>query len=460
MLRTMWKKILSLFNKENLSNDIENSENERYTDLYEEVSDINFTAIFSNKLSNYVVNDSNLDLIGDDKRTELLQKVIKKLSKKLKRIVSRGLGAGGCLAVPYVNSGKIYFDIITQDRLLVNKRLGEDIVDCTLMAEHIVRNQKNYYRWADYTLENNNLYIRYRATMESTPIELSEINEWSKIEDIAITNVDKMPFMFIKSPIDNRKDNDTYGVPITYGCDKQIREIKETLNQIIKEYGLKETFVGADSTMFNGEGALPKNGLFKKINAGEDTFFEIFSPEIRDTSLYNKLMNQCAMLEKQIGTSRGILTDPLSTYQNTDETRRALYDTFSLVDDIRTCISDELDNFIYACNILANYYSLSPQGNSELKIDWDYTFIEDSSTQWNQLLQGESRGVIRKAELRQYIKPEETLEEAQAVIDEIEANEPDISTLLKGSVNTTKDKENTRKDAKNKEKEDDKQDKK
>ena len=266
--------------------------------------------------------------------------------------------------------------------------------------------------------------------MESTPVELGEVAEWGNIKDIAISNVDKMPFLFLKSPIDNRKDNDSYGVPITYGCDKQIKEIKETLNQILKEYGLKETFVGADSTMFNGEGALPKNGLFKKINAGEDSFFEIFSPDIRDTSLYNKLMNQCAMLEKQIGTSRGILTEPLSTYQNIDETRRALYDTFSIVDDIRTSLYNELSNFIEACDVLSNYYELTPQGNFELKIDWDYTFIEDSTTQWNQLLQGESRGVIKKAELRQYIKPEETLEEAQAAIDEIRENSPSIEELV------------------------------
>ena len=369
-------------------------------------------------------------MIGNDKRTLTLQKVLNQLGIKLKRVVSRSLGTGGCLVIPYVNSKKIYFDIVTQDRLLINKRLGEDIIDCTIMAEHIVRNQKNYYRWADYTLENGNLYIRYRATMESTPVELGEVAEWGNIKDIAISNVDKMPFLFLKSPIDNRKDNDSYGVPITYGCDKQIKEIKETLNQILKEYGLKETFVGADSTMFNGEGALPKNGLFKKINAGEDSFFEIFSPDIRDTSLYNKLMNQCAMLEKQIGTSRGILTEPLSTYQNIDETRRALYDTFSIVDDIRTSLYNELSNFIEACDVLSNYYELTPQGNFELKIDWDYTFIEDSTTQWNQLLQGESRGVIKKAELRQYIKPEETLEEAQAAIDEIRENSPSIEELV------------------------------
>ena len=112
MLRTMWKKILSLFNKEYSGDNIENSENERYTNSYEDEKDINFTTIFSNKLANYVVNDSNFDLIGNDKRTLTLQKVLNKLGIKLKRVVSRSLGTGGCLVIPYVNSKKIYFDIV------------------------------------------------------------------------------------------------------------------------------------------------------------------------------------------------------------------------------------------------------------------------------------------------------------------------------------------------------------
>ena len=167
-----------------------------------------------------------------------MQKVLKKLKKKLKKVVSRGLGTGGILVVPYVARDKLYFNIITQSRLIINKKNGDDIVDCTILAEHIVRDQRNYYRWADYTLENGNLYIKYRATMENSPISMETISEWGNIQDIAITNIERMPFMFIKSPIDNRRENDDYGVPITYGCDKQISKIKKTLQQIDREYEL------------------------------------------------------------------------------------------------------------------------------------------------------------------------------------------------------------------------------
>lgn len=430
MFVRFWNKILALFGKKQVSDDMLMQANDDFTYNYENDKDINFTAIFANKLANITISDSNIDVVGDNKRAELLQETLKRLKKKLKKIVARDLGTGGVLVIPYVNRKKIYFNIVTQNRFSINKMIGDDIVDCTIMAEHIVKNKEHYYRWADYILENNNLYIRYRSTLNDDPIEMSLIPEWENIKDMSITNVNRMPFMYIKSPIDNRKEMDKYGAPITYGCDKQIAKIMKDLEQIDREYGLKEAFVGADITMFKGDNALPVNGLYKKINAGDDNFWEVFDPAFRDTSLYNKLMNDFALLEKQIGTNRGILTDPLSTYQNKDEARRANQDTFAIIDDIRDSLEDGLKDFLYACDVLANYFGLGPQGEYELSTDWSYTMLEDSTQEFSQLCQGESRGVIRKAELRQYLKPNETIEEAQAVIDEIKKESPKTQDLL------------------------------
>lgn len=430
MFMKFWNKILALFGKKQLPDDMLMQANDKFTCDYENTDDINFTAIFANKLANITISDSNIDVVGDNKRAELLQETLKRVKKKLKKIVARDLGTGGVLVVPYVNRNKIYFNIITQNRFSINKMIGDDIVDCTIMAEHIVKNREHYYRWADYTLENNNLYIRYRSTLNDDPIEMSLISEWKDIRDISITNVDRMPFMYIKSPIDNRKEMDKYGAPITYGCDKQIEKIRETLKQIDREFDLKQVIILADSTMFKGDNALSENGLYKKVNAGDDTFYQVFDSAFRDTPLFNKLMNECALLEKQVGTNRGILTEPLSTYQNKDEARRANQDTFAIIDDIRDSLEEGLKDFLYACDVLANYFGLSPQGDYELSTDWSYTMLEDSTQEFSQLCQGESRGVIRKAELRQYLKPNETLEEAQKVIDEIKKASPSTKDLL------------------------------
>lgn len=430
MIRTMWDKILALFGKKQIINDKEQQENESYVFEYEDIKDVNFTAIFANKLANYTISDSTIDIVGDNLRAEMLRKIIKKLKKRMKKIISRQLGIGGVLAVPYVTNNKLYFNVVSQSRLVINKKIGDDIVDCTILAEHIVRDQKNYYRWADYTLENGNLYIKYRATLESSPISLGTIAEWSQIEDIAITNVDRMLFMYLKSPIDNRREVSDYGVPVTYGCKKQISKILKTLEQIDREFGLKEAFVGADTTMFNGPNGLPANGLYRKINSGEDSFWEVFDPAFRDTPLFNKLMNECALLEKQIGTSKGILTEAETKNATATEIKKMLKDTFDIVDDIRDTLEDGLEDFVYACNVLINYYNLAPQGEYELTEDWSCDLLEDPSQTFNQLLQGESRGVIKKAELRQFLKSNETLEEAQEIIEEIKERSPKTEDLL------------------------------
>ena len=52
--------------------------NDSFTAMYEEDRNINFTVIFANKLANYTVSDSNIDIVGDNQRADLLRKIIKK----------------------------------------------------------------------------------------------------------------------------------------------------------------------------------------------------------------------------------------------------------------------------------------------------------------------------------------------------------------------------------------------
>jgi hypothetical protein len=69
-------------------------------------------------------------------------------------------------------------------------------------------------------------------------------------------------------------------------------------------------------------------------------------------------------------------------------------------------------------------------GKYNLITDWSYSFIEDETAIWNQLVQGKNQGVVSKVELRRYLKPDETLEEAEKVIEEIESKEPTTKDLL------------------------------
>lgn len=407
-------------------------DNQKYASEYERIDDINYNAIFSNKLANYVVNDSTMDITGDNARVDLLNKMGQSMWKKAKKMTSMGFGYGGVIIVPYVRGGKIYYNLVPQNRVTIDETDGDLITGATVLAEKKTiggsLNSKTYMRWTNYQVKNGNITITQQFSDEKgNKIPAPEF--WKNIQEVqVITGVDRVLFGYLKSPVNNRNASDTYGVPITYGCEATILEIKETLKQIVREYDLKQAFVGADATMFNGKNALPLNGLFQKVDSGDDSFFEVFDPQFRDYT--TRLQELYRRLESEIGTSKGILSDVQTTNATATEIKRSMYDTFTIVDDMRSNIEKAMEDFFYACNVLANAYNLSPQGEYEINFDWSYSLLEDTQQEFSQMMQAESKGIVSKVEIRQWLNPDETLEEAEEKIKEIEENNPDIKQLL------------------------------
>lgn len=427
----MW--IFRLFNIQSQTTQKEVEDNQKYAVEYERIDEINFNSIFSNKLANYVINDSNVNITGENARVELLDKTTQSMWKKAKKITSMGFGYGGVILVPYVKSGKIYYNIVSQSRVTIDEVEGENIIGATIIADKRtvnrgIGNSKTYYRLTNYRVRNGNIEITQKFTDENGH-EVAVPDFWKNIElKKVITGVDRALFGYIKSPINNRKTDDKYGVPITYGCDSTIAEIKETMKQLYREYKLKEAFVGADSTMFNGKDSLPLNGLFKKVDAGDDNFFEVFDPAFRPFT--ERLQELFKRLEHQIGTSAGILSEVNTQNATATEIKRSMYDTFTLVDGMRSNIEKGIEDFLYSANVLANAYNLTPQGDYEVSFDWDYSLLEDSQETFSQLITAQSKGIISEVEVRQWLKPDETIEDSQKAIEEIKASEPTVEDLI------------------------------
>lgn len=181
--------------------------------------------------------------------------------------------------------------------------------------------------------------------------------------------------------------------------------------------------------MFDGKDALPTTGIYKKFDSGDDGFWEVFDPAIRDSAYFNKLEQYFTLLEKEVGTSRGILTEPKATYQNVDEVRRAMRDTLSIIDSVRRQFELGLQDFLDGCEILINYNNIIPQGDYKLKIVWSYSMIEDYETTFNQYMVAYDKGLITGAEVRNQLM-DETLEESEEVIKTIKKDNPTVKDLM------------------------------
>ena len=432
MINDIWVKFLSWFNKDAKSetSDRQRMHNNEYASKYQDIRSINFNAIFSNKIATMTVAESDFIISEDNKRAELLNNAGQAVWKKIKKIAALSLGTGGVLIVPYIQNGNILFNIVTQDRLSIDRKNGELITSATILAEKITQNNVCYYRFTNYNINNGNLIITNKTVDEYG--NYAVVEKWRDLKDFAISNVDRVPFGYIKSPIDNRRSSDNYGVPVTYGCDSIIKEIYECLGQIRDEFLLKEVRLQVDERMFDKDekGRIkPLSKLFFKGKSNNGDLFNIFNPAIRESSYYNRLSSLFELLEKEVGTSKGILTAPETRGATATEIKAGLYDTYSIICDMRKNIETGINDYLYACDILANYYGLSPSGEYKAVFDWSFALIESSSETWQQMKDAQAIGIRSKAELRAW-QTGETIEEAQKAVDEITAKEPTMQSLL------------------------------
>ena len=440
LFKNLWTRILALFGIKTQTTDMQYNSNQFYENKYEDIRRINFNAIFSNKLSNYICNESTISIDEVDRRTKLLTDTINLIDANKKKIVNRILGTGGAVLVPYRYNNRMLYNLIPQFRLSINEIQGGRIINATLLAD--VKTIKNnfttntYFRWQNEEVRENSIYITQKYTDENG-VGIAKPEIFGDIEDeIVIPNVDRCLFSYIKSPVDNRKCINDYGVPITYGCSKTIEEIYECLEQIRDEYKLKQTFVGVDATLFgkdkNGRDILPESKLYKRFVADGEDFWELFDPAIRDSSYYARLQELFERLEKEVGTSKGILSTPQTTNATATEIRSAMYDTYTIVGDTRKQLEQGLEDFLYACNVLANYYKLTPASLDEnvLNFDWSYELLENTQETFSQLMQGHTKGVVSDVELRQFIISSETPEEAEAKVLDIKKSQPSVDDIL------------------------------
>lgn len=421
-------------------------EPDRHAEHYEDIRGENITATIANKLANFVFSDSIVNVDGDGKRADLIRGVISSLMRDVYWITAQAFGKGGKVIVPAVVKGKL--QVKTIDQRLMNIRRVEDgrIVEASLIIRSARQNDRLYFLIADYNVDaNGNQLIRYRAVTENgEEAALSAIDAWADIaEEISISNTDRVLFAYLPCPRDNRRNDKTYGVPITYGAEQDIEKLVEHANTYRREFKLSRTMLGLDSSLWKHTGndndyrPISIGDVRKTVQDGDDPFIPIdvsaldpktpwmhFSPAIRYEAMearYNTLKRD---VEKACGLSQGILTERQNmNYANKDEVRAAMYDTFCVVKAMRDNWQRAFDDIAYAVDVLAERFGLTPaggRGSFEMQYDWDTSLIESTTEAFTQTMEGHAAGVISDAELRQWLRGG-TIEEAEKALEEIRA---------------------------------------
>lgn len=422
----------------------------RYFDIQKE----NITAIVAGSISTLAFGDADATIVAENEaitespRLDTLGEVLKDEMFNAKRNISAALGVGMIATIPYsVDAGmgrKIYTATVTKDRFYITGMQGDDITSCVVIADIMQVDKDTYFRWTDYSVENGVYIIRNKATKNGDEIPLDSVDRWKDIEpEIRIAGVERLPIGIFRCPTANRRPDDITGVPITFGCDATLNKIAKTLADIETEFERKKAKVFVDRSLIKTEYDANGNpisndfsdSLYVKFENNDKMAVDIFDPALRESSYYTKLLQHFAFLEKEIGVSRGILTDSESKNATATEIRRAMYQTFCLLDDVHGEFERYMNGLMYGVNVLCNFYGLDVDTPYKIKYDWSYALLEDTQTTFNQMMQAMSVGAERAAEVRMFLHPDETLEDAQAVVDEIKEQSLIANELIGRSAN-------------------------
>lgn len=393
---------------------------------WRDILKINLLAIMSNMLNNLTNIEATFTVESDSTQAEPLKQRAKDLERKRYDIFSEMANEGDYYVFPATNEkGELYHTYLTQQQVRILNMDGENITEAYGIIDWYADNKTNrtYYLLRHHLLDvNGTLTVSYSVLDDLN--KPASLPQWEYLKDEAVQYVgaNHIGFGRYKSPVSSRGLSPVYGVPLNFGCAEAEAKIFNDLEMIDKEFVNGESKIFADPLIVRKNKndtawEIPENVFPINHREGSTASIDIFNPNLRYSEHYAKLQTDLAFYERQIGTSKGILSDAEATSGATaTEVRRANADTIALIGKFHTAIDEgnimtlEADAvFLNIAKDLWTYVS-----------DW-YDPFENPAEQWARMLEAHGAGALTTKRLTQWIFPNMADEEIEIELAEISA---------------------------------------
>ena len=373
----------------------------------------------------------------ENKLNDFYQSAVDKLRVQTEFAVAMG----GIIMKPYLDDTKISVEFVKSDRFMPVGFTDGEMTSCVFI-EQFVDGDNTYTRLELHELAGTNYYVTNRAfkkgpkdygkTSFGREIKLSAVDVWSELEELVkIENIERPLFSYFKMPLANNIDPDSnLGVSIYSKAESLIQEATEMWNRINWEYKAKEVALEVSEDMLKN-GKLPegKERLFRQYvidKQGDDTFYNVFSPEIRDSSHYNGLNKILQRIEFNCGLAYGTLSDVQEVEKTAEEIKTSKQRSYATVSDIQKSLEQALDQLVYGIYAFSRFYDLGDYKDYEVSFEWDDSIIVDRKTDATLMLQELSAGLI-KPEFYLMYRYGVKLEQAKEMLPGVETTQTDIT---------------------------------
>ena len=394
---------------------------------------LNLGATIASEFARLIMIEFESEITGSE-RADYLQEQYERLLEQLRVRLEAGCAVGGIMFKPYVRNGVILPDCITQDKF-IPLNYSNGIITAAVFFNQEVKG-KNYYTRVEkqtYSYENKSHTIESHFFVSSTPDNIgAEINPenldsdmWSRIDPyIVINDVDRPLFAFWSVPFANNIESGSpLGVSVYSRAIKLLNEADLQWDRYLWEFEGGELAVDAGEEVLRqrpGEDTLgtpsTRDRLFRKFNIDADdnkdkSFYEVFNPTLRDDNYSNGLNEIKRQIEFNCSLAYGTLSNPQNVDKTAEEIKASKQRSYTAVSDMQHSLEAILEDYIYACNAMADACNLAPSGEYEVSFNWGDGVLEDKDKEQAIQLNEVNSGIRKKTD---YLKWRYGVDDKQA----------------------------------------------
>lgn len=376
------------------------------------IKSLNLGSVIANEVARLVTVEFQSEITGND----FLQEQYSNVLDDLRKYVEYGCAKGGLVFKPYIDGNTIAVDYVQADRFFPTTYNTKGEITGAVFIEQKRIGKKLYTRMEYHNLEGTTYTIQNMAFCAEnnlqddnsdigSPVPLTEVDEWASLSPVTtINNIKKPLFAYFKVPQANNIDtNSPLGVSVFSRAIDLIKEADKQYSRILWEYEGSELAINASVDCFKldreGNPILPhgKERLYRSMDYGVGEFnkaMEIFSPAIRDSSLFNGLNNLLKRIEFNCNLSYGTISDPQSVDKTATEVISSKQRMYSSIKDTQGSLENALNDLIYAMSVLGQLYGLC-KGNYEVSYNWDDSIIVDKDKELSDMRNDVISGILK-----------------------------------------------------------------
>lgn len=380
----------------------------------------------SEKVSESVVNEFK-STCSEPYLNDKYQRFLKNIQKNTELMVGKSM----IFFKPYFDGTTIRINVIQADKFIpVSFDDTGELLSC-ITIDQIIDGKKVYTRLEYNELKDGNMYIKniaYKGTKNGNILEnkipLSSVEKWADIdEEGVIEGVEHLIGGFATMPLVNELDNNSpIGVPCWYKATNTLREIDKQFTRTMWEYEGTELAIDVDETVLSfdsrtGSYKAPKGKerLFRKLSfqsSEKDKSYNVFSPEIRDTSLFNGLNELLRIAESQCHLEHGTLCKAEISPKTAQEIKQMKQTFYTTIKNVQSTMQSAFDDLLYGMYVIAKLYGIPVQSTYTTEYDWDDSVLVDKDSERNTALLERNNGITSDV---QYIMDTKHYKEEEAI---------------------------------------------